>query len=305
MGRILRTAFLIASVAFLAIAFVKTVHRLPGGSLNPRLGSALAAAACIAVGSSLAAIVWRRLLRGFGVELPTTEALRINALSQPGKYVPGGFWQPLGHLSLARAAGIGGGVASVSIVMTMALTLAAALVVGPIALVASGVAGSFVWLLLLVPVAVAALHPRVMRPMLTFAARLARRPGLAVDAVAFRDVAAGLVTALPIWLVQGLGVTLAARSLAIQADWLLLTGAFSVAWAVGFLALPFPGGLGVREGVLLLLLNSSPAFGASDALAFAITVRLLTIVVEAALAGVAFAIPRRVAGAPAAAGRET
>jgi uncharacterized membrane protein YbhN (UPF0104 family) len=124
---------------------------------------------------------------------------------------------------------------------------------------------------------------------------------LADVSLPLRSVAAGFAYAVANWLLQGAGVVLAARSLgiAVGSVWLLLGGAFAVAWAVGFMAIPFPGGLGVRETILLLLLNTSPSFEARGALAFAIAVRLLTIVVEGALAAIAFAAPSRRAPAEA------
>jgi len=52
--------------------------------------------------------------------------------------------------------------------------------------------------------------------------------------------------------------------------------AFSLAWALGFAALPFPSGLGVREAALAFLLPGATA----QVIAASIALRLVSIAVE-------------------------
>jgi uncharacterized membrane protein YbhN (UPF0104 family) len=68
-------------------------------------------------------------------------------------------------------------------------------------------------------------------------------------------------------------------------------GAFAVAWLAGLLAVYAPGGLGVREAVLVALLSSR--IGAADALVVAAASRLILIFVDVVLAGIATAALRR------------
>jgi uncharacterized membrane protein YbhN (UPF0104 family) len=51
-------------------------------------------------------------------------------------------------------------------------------------------------------------------------------------------------------------------------------GVFAIAWVIGFVTLVSPGGIGVREAVLLAGLT--PAYGAGTALGVAILYRLVT-----------------------------
>jgi hypothetical protein len=59
-----------------------------------------------------------------------------------------------------------------------------------------------------------------------------------------------------------------------NSHWLQLTGGFALAWVVGFFAPGAPAGLGVREGLLLALLQSS--YARADALAIVIAMRIAT-----------------------------
>jgi uncharacterized membrane protein YbhN (UPF0104 family) len=54
--------------------------------------------------------------------------------------------------------------------------------------------------------------------------------------------------------------------------------AFAVAWTTGFLAVPFPSGIGIREGVLIAA-TGSPS-GAASVIAASIVHRLVTMVGE-------------------------
>ena len=298
MRRVLGLVLLAASLTFLGVALAKTYHRLPHGTLHLTPASAVVAVIIVSVGNSVSSVVWWYMVRARNIGLPFSEALRITSLSQLGKYLPGGFWQPLGWVGLARDAGVGLAEGSLTIAMTLLLTVAAALVVGPVLLVASRAAGAFVWLLLVVPAALAALHPRVLSRLLSLAARITRRPALQMQPVSFGTVAVGLALALPVWLIHGSALVVTAAGLGFHVSWTLLVGAFAVAWAVGFLAIPVPGGLGVREAVLLLLLRVS--LTSAQAIALAVVFRLAFIVAEGAMTLVAMAIPRRRVAAPAA-----
>jgi hypothetical protein len=67
-------------------------------------------------------------------------------------------------------------------------------------------------------------------------------------------------------------------------------GAFAAAWIVGVVAIYAPGGLGVREGVLVGLLHSR--LGSADALVVAAASRLMLTVVDILFAGTAVLVLR-------------
>ena len=65
-----------------------------------------------------------------------------------------------------------------------------------------------------------------------------------------------------------------------------LTSAFAVAWTAGFLSLVVPGGLGVREGTLLLLLRDY--YPLEVAAALVVMARILWMACELACVAIAF-----------------
>ncbi|MYC78577.1 hypothetical protein F4X10_22665 [Candidatus Poribacteria bacterium] len=96
-----------------------------------------------------------------------------------------------------------------------------------------------------------------------------------------------------LWLCQGLAFFLFLRSIAPVrwADVGVLTASYAFAWIVGFLSFLTPGGLGIREGLLgVLLAHYMPA---KEATLVALLCRLWMLSAEMVLAAIAFLINRR------------
>ena len=101
-------------------------------------------------------------------------------------------------------------------------------------------------------------------------------------------------THILLWCCQGLAFFLFVKSL-VPVAWTdagVLTACFAFAWIVGFLSFLTPSGLGIREGLLgLLLANYMPA---PQAVLIALLCRVWMLSVEIVLAGVALTLNRRV-----------
>ena len=96
-----------------------------------------------------------------------------------------------------------------------------------------------------------------------------------------------------LWICQGLAFFLFVKSLAPVAwsDAGPLTACFALAWFIGFLSFLTPSGLGIREGLLgLLLANYMPA---PQATFVALLCRVWMLSAEIVLAGIAFTLDRK------------
>ncbi|MDE0322436.1 MAG: hypothetical protein OXN27_00810 [Candidatus Poribacteria bacterium] len=96
-----------------------------------------------------------------------------------------------------------------------------------------------------------------------------------------------------LWICQGLAFFLFVKSLAPVAwtDAGILTACFAFAWIIGFLSFLTPGGLGIREGLLgLLLANYMPA---PQAMIVALLCRIWMLSAEIVLAGIAFTLDKK------------
>jgi hypothetical protein len=111
-----------------------------------------------------------------------------------------------------------------------------------------------------------------------------------------RDVSASAVAAplyALVWVAVGSAFWLTARGIfSVPLRQLpFYTGAFAAAWIVGVVAIYAPGGLGVREGLLIGLLHSR--LGSADALVVAAASRVVLTLVDILMAGAATVILRR------------
>ena len=141
--------------------------------------------------------------------------------------------------------------------------------------------------MLVVPVALAALHPKVLGPALRRLLRLARRQPLERLPSSGGTVRAVTLSVVA-FLFIGVHVWLLARDLGAENGWrlfLLATGAMAAAWTAGFLVVISPGGAGIRELALVALL--APVLDGGTAVALALLSRAVMIGADGLVAGLA------------------
>lgn len=277
--RLLAQVFLVAAIVFVALRVRSLWHGSHVELANVDWPALVGSLALAAAGTVAGAVIWLAILDALGVR----PRLRWTALffqAQLGKYIPGSVWQYAGRAAVARANGIPVRPVGISLPVEFAAS----------AVAAGSMAGFLLgWWGVAIVTAVAIVLIATERH------RTFHRPS------AFATVRATLLY-LPIWLLLGGSFWLCARGLvAVPArDLALYVGAFAVAWLAGLLAVYAPGGLGVREAVLVALLSSR--LGSADALVVAATSRLILILVDVLLAVVATASLRRSRARPDVAG---
>lgn len=201
-------------------------------------------------------LCWTSLLRRMGASLGLTRGLRVWLLSMLTRYVPGNIWHILSRVALAERLGATRVQVFASATVEQLLTL-----IGALALFAATLPfwptlpAARLWLLALLPLGLIALHPRLFGMLLNWAALRFRRPDMAWR-YHFGEIlllSAGYLLAA---LFHGLALFAILNGLqALPLAWLpLVIGGSALAWAVGYLSLLTPSGLGVREGVLVLVL---------------------------------------------------
>lgn len=225
-----------------------------------RAGFLGASLALLLVHIFLLAQIWRWTLGYLGLRLPWQETTRIWALSQIARYLPGGVWDVAGRLVMTTRAGFSRPVVSASILLEMVLQTVSAVIIFVVSLLFwedPTVARFALWTIPLVPVGLIALHPRILNAILRLAARLMKAE---FDSLQLRygDVFVLLSMHLGARVLIGTCFylfALSAYSWGLSA-WPIAIGIFAAAWVVGFLVVFVPMGLGVREGVMTLLLGA-------------------------------------------------
>lgn len=260
---------------------------------------AVLAGLVLTVSAPLATLMgWRVLLADLGTRLPAAPAASVFLVGQLGKYVPGSVWTVLAqaemgarlHVPRRRMAVVG--LLSIGLaVLTGSLMGIPAL---PRLLDRSADAFSWWWVGLAVVLGAVLLWPRLLNAVIARGLRLLRRDPLEHE-LSGRAVALTSLWFVLAWLCAGGGVLVLAREVAPEAPLgpvlvATLCG-FPLASAAGMFSVLVPAGVGVRDGLLgLLLVTLMPL---SAATAVVVVARFLAVLADLLVAGSAWAWGRR------------
>ena len=239
---------------------------------------------------------WARLIRGFGYEVPYWDVYRIYRKSELSRYVPGGVWQFASRIYLPRRYGVDAGACLAATMLDMVLAALAAMVPG--AWLAGSAADALdAWqkaaILVLPLLAIGFVYPPALNAWAEPLARRLKQPYRRLEMSA-RQVLSIWALYVATWTLLAFAMAFFARGLLpdIGADRLaLVAGCYALAWLAALLTMISPAGMGVREGVLGLLLGQALAVG--TALTLAVAMRLWIVCMELIWFGIGLAMPRR------------
>jgi hypothetical protein len=217
---------------------------------------AVTALAVMSVGLVGGAISWAALFEPLSIRRRLAASFLV---SQVAKYAPGGgVSQAVGQIALASDDTISAKRAGARFLVHAAVQVSAGAVLASLLALDDALPAAVRVLLfcgLLTPLA---LTPSWMLWILARVSRLIGRQPPPTDSLPKRramlvSLAWALVSIVAASLIFGLIL----RDLEPGVDLLRASAAFSAAWVVGYLAVPFPAGLGVREAALVYLLPLS------------------------------------------------
>lgn len=283
----LAVALLVVGVVQQWDAIVRDVAALSVGTVATGL-----VATFVALVANMAS--WRAMTAATGTRLPVSAAASVFFVGQLGKYLPGGVWSIAAQAELGRAHGLPRATSAVAALASMLVSMVTAALVGIVGLLVGAPDGlaTFWWLALVAAVGLVTVAPPVLARLIVLAMRLLRRPPQVV-ALTWSGTLASVGWSAAMWLAYGVQATTVLRAFGAHGPSVppLATGAYAVAWLVGFLVVVAPAGLGAREGVLVLLLG--PVAGVPGALALAVVSRAMMTLGDVVLAAVGAALAVR------------
>ncbi len=261
------------------------------GALNrdewrPRPALFLASCVVLVVGYLWSASLWGRLVRDLGgPRLPVWTSVRVFMVANLGRYVPGKVWQIAGLAYLAQREGVQASVATGAAILGQGIALLGAALVGIGVLFGADelwrnvgwmgrVAGIGAAMIIIAGVVI----PPVFRQVIVFWFRLTRTDppgdGLGSGNVGLRWLALYVVN----WGIYATAFWLLYLSFGEWRTFLEVGPAFAAAYVAGYIAVFAPAGAGIREGVLVVLLQ--PIMAREAAVVLAVIARLWTTAVE-------------------------
>jgi uncharacterized membrane protein YbhN (UPF0104 family) len=279
---------IVASIAFIGYVF----STLQVSDLK----SHLSASTAIAIIAStlvytliipISAVAWKLMLADMGRDTRFAPLATILFVTQAGKYLPGNVGQHISRFGLAVMHGVPPPLLVASMTYEVVLLLVANLLTASVCGAASQVGLQLlvqghenrVWVVALGAAGALSALVVLSHHLPRWVAFLARRRAIDTNLpgpISFVTMSGVIALYVVAMLCVGGAISVLAYALfpGMHVDFALLTAAFTLAWAVGFVTPGAPAGLGVREALLLVLL--APTMGAANASLLSIALRVVT-----------------------------
>ena len=259
-------ALLVVAIAWLAATRRTEALELLEQARPGRIAAALAATFVLI---ALSARFWVQSLRMQGHRVGWSQVALATARALPARYVPLGVGFASARIALLRNRVPGLAPLVTTAVLETVMRPAVALTMGTVLLaVSGGAAGGYRWQVTALAVAAVVAIPVVGGKAV---ARLAARRGLTLN-ITLRGYGRLVVVEAAYWAWASMTFVLYLRAFPATDSLaaLQVAGAFMVAWALGFLAVFAPQGIGVAEiGLVALLVAGNDESGIAMAAIFA------------------------------------
>lgn len=289
--RVLAAVVILAGVGYALVhnwaAVSAELARIPAGTVGLALFVAV-------VSPVLTLFGWRMLLTDLGSALPLPPSASIFFVGQLGKYIPGSVWSVVAQAEMGRRLGVPRSRMGVVGLLSMGLAVVTSALVGvpalPLLFDRGGEQISPWWVAPAFLAGCLLLWPRLLNWCIATGLRLLRREPLE-HPLSGRAIAVTSSWFVVAWLAAGASVLLLARELTplgAPADRLLLASVagYALAAAFGMFSVIAPAGVGVRDGVLALLLSAVMPLAAATAVV--VVNRFLTVLADVIVAALGY-----------------
>jgi uncharacterized membrane protein YbhN (UPF0104 family) len=226
------------------------------------------------------------VLRAQEFSVPYLDVVGMFNASQMVKYLPGGLWALPGRAVLyQRRHDVPLTRGTTSVILETGALLAGALIVGSLALpLVMRISALSAWLFMFAIVLV--LCRQMFRGIPRLPIPWTRMPSLLHFRLSVPPefnlglICAMIAATISFWALTGIVFAGLVAVLQVELMWYQAAGAFALAWALGFLIVVVPAGLGVREAFLVVILRSAVPY--DDAVLISLVARLWWSIVELA-----------------------
>ncbi|RZQ62052.1 lysylphosphatidylglycerol synthase transmembrane domain-containing protein [Amycolatopsis suaedae] len=229
---------------------------------------------------------WQAVIDHLGKPIGYARGAQICLVGQLGKYVPGSVWAYLLQMELGKKAGLARVRIFTGSLIHFGVGVVAALALSLLAMPAVFANSPNAWWLLIgLPLGLAALHPKILTWGTSLVLKILRRPPLQRP-LGYRVVGKVFGACVGAYVLQGVHLWLLANSVGAPGigGFILCVGAMAIAMTAGTFAFILPSGAGVREVVMVAVLTATAITG-PQALAFALASRVMFTVADLLTAG--------------------
>jgi len=257
--------FLLSAVIlyFIIVRLVKYWNDLSSSLSNANWALISAGVIYILIGEMLIVLMWREFMKElYNKKLSFFQSFILVFLPNAARYIPGKIWFVFGITYFAKRWGIDAVSALVVSLISQIMVLLTAVVVGVIYIGFSGVYKFSYWsIIFLILIVALLLRPAILHSIFEFVLKIFKRTReidiKQLPQISLKVLLKTLVLGILLWIFIGIGVTISGMGLIKGIKWddiFVITGTFSISYFIGYASIITPAGLGVREGMFILLL---------------------------------------------------
>ncbi|NYG07667.1 hypothetical protein BJ986_002154 [Phycicoccus badiiscoriae] len=279
----LRTLLALLVVAAVTVAVARNWHEVSTDIGRIDAATFALAAVLVCLPPILTLFGWRVLLADLGSPLHLAPAAGIFFVGQLGKYVPGAVWSIVAQAEIGARLHIPRRRSAVVAFVTVGMAAICGLIVGvpalPLLITRDDSASRTGWVVLVTVLLLAVmLWPPLLNWGIAKVLRVLRREPLEHQ-LSGRAILTATLFFVAAWVCSGLQVLVIARATSthVQTGHLVLASVsgFALASSIAMFSVILPAGVGVREGVLVLIL--APVTSTPAATAVVVISRFLTV----------------------------
>jgi len=256
--RILAIFIILLIFYFLIASLVKNWQKIPLDSLHFNITYLVISFVLLLINFLLFIKGWKCIIYRLGSNISFKTAFWIISLSQIAKYIPGGIWFALGRVYLGKSKKLKTETVAISVVIETVLTFLVCILLFLLSVNFSK-QQTFTNTLFMIPIFLLfliILQPTVLSKLINIALKIFRRPMINLE-MSYLQLLKLSMYFLGFLLAQVIGFYFLINSIyPIAVSKIFeLSAAYILSWMIGFIVIFAPGGLGVREGMMTLLLS--------------------------------------------------
>lgn len=244
--------------SFLISNLIKNWQNIPFNSLRFNLINLIISFVLLCINFLIFVQGWRVIILKLGSNISFKNSFWIMSSSQIAKYVPGGIWFALGRVYLGKSEKLKEEIVALSVVVETGLTFLTGILVFllSITLMEQKFITNFLFVIPIFFLFLIALYPPLLNKLTNFALRIFKKPAIHLD-ISFGQILQLSIYFLGLWFAQIIGFYFLINAIypIALSKIFNLTAAYTLSWMTGFVVIFAPGGLGVREGMMTLLLS--------------------------------------------------
>lgn len=226
-------------------------------------------------------IIWKLIIKDLGHDISIKKAIKIRSISEIGRYTPGKIWHFLGRTYFSKKLGIPKTTTLTSLAIETLSMMVSAVTI--FLLFSSNIIEMNALLILsILLISLIILRSKYFNILIN---KILIKKGKIKKKININIPLTSLITILILygvsWIIIGGSLLLTIKSLFPEISYfsiLNITGIFAISWVIGYISFLTPGGIGIREGTMAILLSSQ--LSQPIAIAVPILFRILTVISE-------------------------